>query len=228
MIDWLQSHTVLLVLLLIGTAFTFLWQMLTRERLRFPWNGALPLSLLHTVLGVGAVMAFAFLENFGNSNPGAMSLFGAILFLPLFYWALSKLMHRKTAVVFDIFTVCMAFTLMCARINCILSGCCLGAVIPGTGGVRWPTRELELVFYAVILTVFCIRTLRKKNYGELYPLYMTCYGAFRFIIEFFRESERTAGIFHISHIWAALCFCLGISIFFELRRKHESGRKRSK
>lgn len=228
MIQWIQTHTELLILLAIGTVFTFTWQMLTRKRLCFPWYAALPLSFLHTVLGVGAVMAFAFLENIGTSRPGAMSLFGAIWFLPVFYWLLSKATHRKAAVIFDVFTICMAFTLMCARVNCLLSGCCLGAIIPGTGEIRWPTRELELVFYAVILTVFCIRTLKGKNYGELYPLYMACYGAFRFVIEFFREAEHAAGLFHISHVWAALSFCLGISIFFELRRRHQTGGKRKK
>lgn len=224
----------LLLLLLLGTAFTFAWTMLNRDRLRFKWYIAAPLALLHTIVGVAAVVAFAKLENIGrgvSSESVTFSLFGAIFFLPLFYYLLAKLSKRKMADVFDIFTVSMVFTLLCARINCLFEGCCLGARIPGADGARWPTRELEIAFYVVILTFLILRIQSKKNYGEIFPLYMVSYGAFRFVIEFFRAtlSEQVAGkvpeqgagsIFHLSHLWAILSVCIGLSIYYEVKKRH--------
>jgi len=231
--EFISTRVPLLLLLLLGTVFTFVWTMVNRERLRFRWYAAAPLALLHTVVGVGCVMAFAQLEHIGQpSNPGMMSLFGAIFFLPLFYFLLAKLTKRGTADVFDVFTVSMAFTLLCSRVNCLFSGCCLGAPLPGQTELRWPTREAELVFYAVILTYLILRILKKKNHGELYPLYMVSYGAFRFVIEFFREPGEgsvLSGVLHISHIWAILSICLGLSIYYEVQKKqskYHGGKKK--
>ena len=218
----------MLLLLLLGTAFTFVWTMLNRDRLRFKWYIAAPLAILHTIVGVAAVLAFAQLEHIGQSVPfGTLSLFGAIFVLPLFYFLLAKLSKRRMADVFDVFTVSMVFTLLCARVNCLFAGCCLGKLLSGTDGVRWPTRELELVFYAVILAVFIARLWKKKSCGELFPLYMVCYGVFRFVIEFFREAvPATDSPLHISHLWAALSACIGLSIYYEIKRKHLDNEKK--
>lgn len=224
--EYISKHVPLLLLLLLGTAFTFAWTMRNRDRLRWKWYAAAPLALLHTVVGVACVMAFAKLENLWRTSEfGLLSLFGAIFFLPLFYFLLAKISKRKTADVFDVFTVSMVFTLLCARINCLFEGCCLGAFISGTEGPRWPTREIEIGFYVVILAFLILRILRKKNHGEIYPLYMVIYGVFRFVIEFFRDPGKGApliGVLHISHIWAILSVILGLSIYFEVQKKHSN------
>lgn len=232
----------MLLLLLTGTAFTFAWTMLNRDRLRFRWYIAAPLALLHTIVGVACVVAFAKLEAIGSGASAdgvTFSLFGAIFFLPLFYFLLAKISKRRTADVFDVFTVSMVFTLLCARVNCLFAGCCQGKCISGTAGPQWPTREIELVFYAVILTILILRIRKNKNFGEIYPLYMVSYGAFRFIIEFFRmtlddqESLKLYGkysdsLFHLSHLWAILSILLGLSIYYEIQKKHskKSGGKK--
>ena len=87
------------------------------------WYAALPISICHTLYGVLTVTVFAFLETgFDSNSLGNMSLFGGVFFMPLAYWLGAKLSKRKMADVFDIFTICMIFTLMCARINCIIAG----------------------------------------------------------------------------------------------------------
>lgn len=226
MTEFITKHWILLLLLLLGTAFTFVWTMLNRDKLRWRWYASAPLALLHTIVGVVCVVAFAKLETLGSgvSSEGVtFSLFGAIFFLPLFYFLLAKISGRKTADVFDVFTVSMAFTLLCARINCIFAGCCLGACITGTDGPRWPTREIEIGFYVIVLTILILRILKQKNHGEIFPLYMVSYGAFRFMIEFFREpgpGTLHLGVFHISHIWAILSVLLGLSIYFEVQKNH--------
>lgn len=211
------------MLLLLGTIFNVFWLYRMRRQLQMKWYAVLILSVLHTAIGVCSVKAFAFLE---SGDIGNMSLFGGVFFMPAAYWLGAKLTKRPYYKVCDVFTPCMLFTLMCARINCIVSGCCSGLVIPGTH-VHFPTRELELLYYIVMLILLIPRVKKSKNPGSIYPLYMASYVAFRFIDEFFRTSS-TGMLFHLSHVWAAIAFAAGLSIYIESSMKNKKGKKVTK
>lgn len=214
---WL-TDCALFILLGCGTLFNVYWLHRCRERLHLRWPSVLLLSVLHTVLGVLSVKVFALFETGDFSN---MSLFGGVFFMPLFYWVVAKLSKQKAADVFDVFTICIVFTLMCARLNCIISGCCLGAHIPieGLTHLRFPTRELELIFYVILLSRLWRKVLSGCARGMIYPIYMISYGIFRFVTETLRFSDRTDSILHISHLWALLSLGIGISIYGELQGK---------
>lgn len=216
---WLTDHA-LILLLGCGTLFNVYWLHRCRERLHLRWPSVLLLSVLHTVLGVLSVKVFALFETGNFSN---MSLFGGVFFMPLFYWGVAKLAKQKAADVFDVFTICLVFTLMCARLNCIISGCCLGAHIPieGLTHLRFPTRELELLFYVILLSRLWRKVLSGSARGMIYPIYMIAYGIFRFVTETLRFSDRTDSILHVSHLWALLSLGIGISIYGELRKKEK-------
>ena len=216
---WLSDHA-LILLLGCGTLFNVYWLHRCRERLHLRWLSVLLLSVLHTVLGVLSVKVFALFETGNFSN---MSLFGGVFFMPLFYWGVAKLAKQKVADVFDVFTICLVFTLMCARLNCIISGCCLGAHIPieGLTHLRFPTRELELLFYVLLLSRLWRKVLSGSARGMIYPIYMISYGIFRFVTETLRVSSRANSILHISHLWALLSLGIGISIYGELRKKEK-------
>lgn len=219
LLTWLSDHA-LILLLGCGTLFNVYWLHRCRERLYLRWLSVLLLSVLHTVLGVLSVKVFALFETGDFSN---MSLFGGVFFMPLFYWGVAKLAKQKTADVFDVFTICLVFTLMCARLNCIVSGCCLGAHIPieGLTHLRFPTRELELLFYVILLSRLWRKVLSGSARGMIYPIYMIAYGIFRFVTETLRFSDRTNSILHVSHLWALLSLGIGISIYGELRKKEK-------
>ena len=216
---WLTDHA-LILLLGCGTLFNVYWLHRCRERLHLRWLSVLLLSVLHTVLGVLSVKVFALFETGNFSN---MSLFGGVFFMPLFYWGVAKLAKQKAADVFDVFTICLVFTLMCARLNCIISGCCLGAHIPieGLTHLRFPTRELELLFYVLLLSRLWRKVLSGSARGMIYPIYMIAYGIFRFVTETLRFSDRTNSILHVSHLWALLSLGIGISIYGELQKKEK-------
>lgn len=216
---WLTDRA-LFILLGCGTLFNVYWLHRCRERLHLRWLSVLLLSVLHTVLGVLSVKVFALFETGNFSN---MSLFGGVFFMPLFYWGVAKLAKQKAADVFDVFTICLVFTLMCARLNCIISGCCLGAHIPieGLTHLRFPTRELELLFYVLLLSRLWRKVLSGSARGMIYPIYMIAYGIFRFVTETLRFSDRTDSILHVSHLWALLSLGIGISIYGELRKKEK-------
>lgn len=219
LLTWLSDHA-LILLLSCGTLFNVYWLHRCRERLHLRWLSVLLLSVLHTVLGVLSVKVFALFETGNFSN---MSLFGGVFFMPLFYWGVAKLAKQKAADVFDVFTICLVFTLMCARLNCMISGCCLGAHIPieGLTHLRFPTRELELLFYVLLLSRLWRKVLSGSARGMIYPIYMISYGIFRFVTETLRVSNRTDSILHISHLWALLSLGIGISIYGELQKKEK-------
>lgn len=219
LLTWLSDHA-LILLLGCGTLFNVYWLHRCRERLHLRWLSVLLLSVLHTVLGVLSVKVFALFETGNFSN---MSLFGGVFFMPLFYWGVAKLAKQKAADVFDVFTICLVFTLMCARLNCMISGCCLGAHIPieGLTHLRFPTRELELLFYVILLSRLWRKVVTGSARGMIYPIYMISYGIFRFVTETLRFSDRTNSILHVSHLWALLSLGIGISIYGELRKKEK-------
>lgn len=223
--NWLASHS-LIPLLAIATVFVFVWLFHFRKQLHLRWYSALLAALLHTAWGVGCVKVFAFAESgFDPASAGNMSLFGGVFFMPVFYFLLAKVTKTKVTDSFDICTICMTFTLMCARINCVISGCCRGFPIPGTNGMRFPTREAEIVFYLILLVVLCPKIWKEKLQGQAYPVYMMCYGAFRFIIEFFRESDANS-LFHRGHLWAIITLLLGVSIYAEMKTSKTTSRRR--
>lgn len=216
----------IILLLSAGAVFTAVWLVLLRKRLDMPWYAAIPLAILHTVYGVLTVKVFAFLEaGFDTGSFGNMSLFGGVFFMPLAYWLGAKLSKRSYREVFDVFTPCMIFTVMCARINCIVSGCCIGLPIPGMNGVRFPTREAEILFYIILLICLCPRVLKGKYRGQAYPIYMISYGAFRFVVEFFRSAD-TSSVFHRAHIWALITLIIGISIYAEIKSETATRKRR--
>ena len=226
LLTWLSDHT-LILLLGCGTLFNVYWLHRCRERLHLRWPSVLLLSVLHTVLGVLSVKVFALFETGDFSN---MSLFGGVFFMPLFYWGVTKLAKQKAADVFDVFTVCLVFTLMCARLNCIITGCCLGAHIPiqGLEHLRFPTREMELVFYVILLSRLWRKVVTGSARGMIYPIYMISYGIFRLVTETLRFSDRTDSILHVSHLWALLSLGVGISIYGELQgKKKKTGGRRN-
>ena len=217
---------ILILLLSAGAVFTAVWLVLLRKRLDMPWYAAIPLAILHTVYGVLTVKVFAFLETgFNTDSLGNMSLFGGVFFMPLAYWLGAKLSKRSYREVFDVFTPCIIFTVMCARINCIVSGCCIGLPIPGMNGVRFPTREAEILFYIILLICLCPRVLKGKYCGQAYPIYMISYGAFRFVVEFFRSAD-TSSVFHSAHIWALIALIIGISIYAEIKSETATRKRR--
>lgn len=206
------------VLLTLGTVFNLCWLGICRDRLRLQ-SWAVPLlAMLHTVFGVLSVRCMGFLE---TGNGGNMSLYGGMFLMPVFYGAVTRAGRKKAADVFDVFTVCMLFTLLCARVNCLFSGCCAGLPIPGTD-LHWPTRQLEILYYIAAIAVMAPKAKNGQRRGMLYPLYMASYGGFRFVTEFFRVSSG-GWLMHPAHLWSALAVGLGISIVAELQTKQKKG-----
>lgn len=225
-INWLGGNK-LYVILAVSTMFSYFWLFQNKKKLNINDGMSFLLAVLHTLIGLFCVKVFAFLEAGADAEAaGSMSLYGAVFFLPVVYFAAAKLTKRNMADIFDIFTVCVVFTLMCARVNCLLGGCCLGKPFFGSESLRWPTRELEIVFYLILLAWLGRKVGKADSKGKIYPLYMMSYGIFRFIVEWFRETEHPVGYLHISHIWSLVALIIGLIIYRTLTKKQQTGKKR--
>ena len=144
----------LIIMLSLATLCSFIWLCFNREKLNSPIWLLLIISILHTLFGVLCVKFFAILEvGFDMSKAGNMSMYGGIFFMPLFYFLYSKIKKIDLGLTFSIFTISIVITYFFARINCLHGGCCYGMEI-GNTGYRYPTRELELIYYFVETTKF--------------------------------------------------------------------------
>ena len=111
------------IILSVGIIYNFCWLYECRKKLELKQAAIWLISVLHTVVGVMFVKLFALLEaGFNAESAGNMSIYGGVFFMPVFYLILIKITKKKSADIFDIFTICMIFTLLCARMNCIFSG----------------------------------------------------------------------------------------------------------
>ena len=179
--------------------------------------------------------------------------------MPIYFLLGAKITKRPSRTVCDVLTPCFAAMMLLGRFSCIIGGCCFGKVIPWftKAKLRWPTRELEILFYAVFLLLFIpriwkyykgdaakpalqtsskteTRTLIDKLAGEkpfipgtVYPIFMMAYGVFRFFVEFLRE-KYTTKVFHLSHLWALISLAAGALFWYELKAEEKLKAKKKK
>ena len=224
--EFFETHWFLIMVLAIASIGSFVWLFVfNKEKLHAKWWEILLVSITHTLFGVLMVKFFALIEaGFNSQKAGSMSLYGGIFFMPIYYLIYAKIKKLPLGLVFDIFAVCLAFTLMMARINCFHAGCCLGKVNPETGN-RYPTREIDTILNALFTCAAIILIFKNKLNCLIYPSYMMYYAAGRFVLEFFRVSSSTNAL-HIAHIWSIVSFVIGsLILIINLYRKNRDETK---
>ena len=172
------------------------------------------LSVLFSFFSLISVLLFASFEEIIISHSfhfGSISTYGLYLFCPfLIYLNFRKKDLRET---FDLYSIYVCPSMIFQRIRCIIAGCCYGKTFFNTG-YKWPTRELEIIFYLFTLAFFYKKINSEKHIkGTLFPLLMIMYGVFRFIIEFARFGS---GLIRLVHLWSIISIIIGYSILVEL------------
>ena len=206
-IDWIQSHPMLIFLSLSYFAMCY-WCCMLQKKLKFHWIEIALLPLVHLILGYLCARFMALVEaGFVLKKAAALRLFGPVFIMPVLYIVWAKLTKRGTALVLDFSTVCVILGLLGGRLNCFLAGCCVGKLI---GDVRMPLREAEMILHALIVLFTGVKIAKGKTHGQIYRLYMMLDGILRFAMEFFREEYTTAvGVLHLAHIWAIASVVVG-------------------
>jgi phosphatidylglycerol:prolipoprotein diacylglycerol transferase len=97
----------------------------------------------------------------------------------------------------DRFAMILPFSIGIGRIGCFIAGCCRGEPWDGMFAItyednipRHPVQVYDMLFNFVLGFIFIQLYRRKLLHGRLIALYMICYGVFRFISEFWRETIK--------------------------------------
>jgi prolipoprotein diacylglyceryltransferase len=100
----------------------------------------------------------------------------------------------------DRFATLLPFSFAIGRVGCLATGCCRGipwrgpwAITYSDGIPRHPTQAYELLFQVAVGLIFLALLRRGLLFGRLFSVYLIAYGAFRFGIEFLRETPKTWG-----------------------------------
>lgn len=226
--EFLESWWFLITLLAIASALTFVYlYFFSKKRLKAKWWELLIISIVYMIIGVLCVRFWALLEaGFDVNKAGNISTFGSIFLAPIFFLIHAIIKKIPFKDVFDAMLIPMILGMFVGRCNCLRSGCCAGIVT--SSGVRVPTRELELVFYALFI-VFAFKWITSdKANGLAYPTFMISYGAIRFVLEWFRESD-SANLLHMGHIWGIASMVIGVvallALVFVPKRQRQADKK---
>ena len=223
MYGWIVSHSTYLMVLLgliIGVPVVYRTGFTFNKKSR---TGIIPVCVLFSLASVASVLLFASLENLLFSGLwlfGAVSTYGIYLISPLLLAVFAP--GKQRAAYFSAYALYVCPSMILQRIRCLMTGCCIGKVI-GSGSLRYPTREAEILFYLVMMIVFVkkARTTSISERKDWFPVLMMSYSVFRFICEWFREGTGTV---HPAHIWSVLVFLIGLSVYIELHKKTQLGR----
>ena len=175
--------------------------------------------------GIFSAFLMGQLQNFIMSQtgldfyPNRLRIFGALLFLPLCFFVLTRLIGGDFGKVTDIFTAGTFVMLGFSKIGCAVYGCCYG--IPFEHGVTTPFQEFRAFPVQLLECALCLITAliaflifrnKKHRKGTVYPISLILYGVMRFFAEFLRyypEEERS--YFFGINFWQMICV---ISILF--------------
>ena len=163
----------------------------------------------------------------GLSSIG-LSLFGAVLFLPVFMIPLCRLISFPKRLTTDACALCLPIMVGFLRFGCFFAGCCGGwTVTTPHFTFAWPTQAMDSVANFAILAALLHFQQDKKYVGRLYPLYMMCYSIMRFFVEFLRDTEKDwFGLGH-GQCFAILAFIIGFFWFNAHRIRIDSSENKT-
>ncbi len=217
--SFFQAHKGI-TFILIGTVLMAVLMMIQRRLYRLRVWQALLFTVLLTAVGVAGVRLLAILEGWRNllagNLPGGMSLFGAIFLIPILMPFVGFMFRLRAGQTLDLCAPCVAGMFGVMRINCWITGCCGGRVVHYMGRDFVPPVQLidgGWNFYLMI--VLMIFNMKRQKEGIAYAMLMTGYSVMRFIIEFYRDTEKTW--FHMSHGQVFSLFCIVIGLIFIIR-----------
>ncbi len=182
----------------------------------------------------GEIFSLSFLHSGGVFYGGFLFAVAAALI----YCVKTKL---KVFKVTDAFAPGIVLGHAIGRLGCFSAGCCWGKPTTVPWAVTFtspfshemvgvplnvplhPTQLYEALANTGIFLFLSWRYKHKKFDGQIFSLYLICYAAWRFFVEFFRAHDETGMIFGGTIITAqlisALCVLAGLLLYFFQRKK---------
>ena len=114
-----------------------------------------------------------------------------------------------------------------ARIGCLFAGCCRGIHVPAFGSFQPFHFWAAIDSFALLATAVVVMRIERARGEGLAPgitlgLYLSVYGALRFMLEFARDLSPVIGPFTSGQIMSALQVLAGILLLAFLRRTQVS------
>lgn len=168
-----------------------------------------------------------------NQSTGATfygGLIGGVVGFLLLYFLIGKFVFKKNkehmSGFFNIANIAAASIAVAhglGRVGCLMAGCCHGSETDAWYGIYFesyhikavPIQLFEAIFLFALFGFFVYRILNRKNYNL--SLYMSLYGLWRFVIEFFRADDRGATVVSFlspSQLIAVLMILGAVAVFF--------------
>lgn len=167
-----------------------------------------------------------------NQSTGATfygGLIGGVVGFLLLYFIIGKFLFKSKEHLSGFFNIAniaaasIAVAHGLGRVGCLMAGCCHGSITDAWYGVYFksyhikavPVQLFEAIFLFALFGFFVYRILKGKSYNL--SLYMSLYGLWRFVIEFFRADDRGATVVSFlspSQLIAVLMILGAVAVFF--------------
>ena len=156
-------------------------------------------------------------KSIGVNENSTVSIFGAVVFAPIFMTVFFLIEKSDALRNLDMLTPGIFITLTCAKFGCFLDGCCMG--VPYEKGIYNPIVETRVfpvqiceVLSMIIMLVLTQTYIKKgKNVpaGFNYPLTTAVYCVIRFLWEFMRYYDESMrhGFFGVT-FWQGWCIIM--------------------
>lgn len=156
-------------------------------------------------------------KSIGVNENSTVSIFGAVVFAPIFMTVFFLIEKSDALRNLDMLTPGIFITLTCAKFGCFLDGCCMG--VPYENGIYNPivnTRvfpvqicEVLSMIIMLVLTQTYIKKGKNVPAGFNYPLTTAVYCVIRFLWEFMRYYDEAMrhGFFGVT-FWQGWCIIM--------------------
>ncbi len=174
---------------------------------------------------VGAKVLFGIERVMGGNefNMSGLSLFGGVFFTLMFTPIMARIFKKDTAMLFDFVAPLGMILIASARMGCFFAHCC-GAKAQMINGrpFYWPVQLFEVILDLSVLAVLLYWEQNKLNWAEknrkvnayngiLALTILACYGTYRFMLEFLRDTPKDWLGMSNGQVYSLIC--LGVSIW---------------
>ena len=173
----------------------------------------IPIAIALAMTGVIGSVIWFWIE---NGSWGGRSLYGAIVFSPLVFLAVSKILKIKYSYSLDFVAPSGCFALAVIKLQCLKDNCCVGKEMYQNEDfiyVRFPSQIVEMIAFLIIAAILFYMSSKPKFRGKIFPWFLVVYGAARFGLDFLRETIRSY-LFGLSagSFWSLCSFIIGIIV----------------
>lgn len=160
---------------------------------------------------------------------GGLIFYGGLIGGALAVLAVVKLKKLPVGKVADMVAPALALGSAIGRLGCFSQGCCYGKETSAPWAVTFtdrlsfaqplgvplhPTQLYEFAYNLIILGALMWARPRIKSDGLLFWMFVTLYGLFRFIVEFFRANPTFYLGMSASQLFSAVLAAAGLTVIF--------------